>query len=343
MVRIVTQSEAQERRRAVTFCYLCGRDLTDGDKTTREHIVPRAVLGTQPSPAWAVVLDVHENCERRDKRGSDALFALWSRLFLPPEERAARALEVIDEFFDSAKPTDAEARKRVGLATVRLAAACGSTVGALEIRAALDEYVDVLGAATDVPSRDTSRVKMYLAALFDPKRHLNLGHYRSTPFKVVEGIAADECHLPLDGFGDVMAAVWTWVRGLHALLYGSFLANPTPHVVLTPLPVFSGTTSPRPFADARVHRTILAALDVASQANKLDRVQDWDRRCDFRCAWVHLPEAKAFARGTWRLDVTGPPDVRSWWGWYDLPVPPKGTDVLTQSDFDRYSDRPQVH
>jgi hypothetical protein len=129
------------------------------------------------------------------------------------------------------------------------------------------------------------------------------------------------------------------VRGFHALVYGGFLPEPTPHVVLTSLPVFSGITSPRPFVDEKVHRTVLATLCAAELVGKVDRVQYWDGQCGFRCVWVDLLNAKAFARCVWRLDVPGPQDTRDWWGWYDLQVPPAGVRLLDESDVESYNNR----
>jgi hypothetical protein len=344
MAGVITQTEASRRRQRMPFCYLCGQNLTEKCSTMREHIVPRVVLGVQPSPsAWALVLNVHKTCENRDKRGADALFALWQRLFLPTEERMARATEVIYEVIDGASPANASAQKALALATVTLAAAYGSTPDSHAINAALDQYLDVLVSAGGIPSRDASRAKTYVAALFDPRHQLNLGHYRGTPIKVIEGVPTDESVLPLDGIEDIMGAVWTWVRGLHALVWESFLPTLTPHVVLTPLPVFSGISTPRPFVDERIHQTILATLDSAAQANKLYQVKYWNEQCGYRCVWVHLPEAKAFARCVWGLNVPGPQETGAWWGWYDLPVPPKDAELLDEFDLELYNNRRHGH
>jgi hypothetical protein len=205
MGSVITQNEASRRRRQLAFCYLCGKSLTNQGSTTREHVVPKAVLGNRPSSsAWALVLDVHQSCEHLNKRGADTLFALYQRLFLPAEERMAHATEVIYEVIDGASPANASAQKALALATVTLAAAYGSTPDSHVINAALEQYLDVLVSAGGISSRDASRAKTYVAALFDPRHQLRLGHYRSSPLKVLEGVAVEEPVLPLDGIKDVM-------------------------------------------------------------------------------------------------------------------------------------------
>ena len=133
------------------------------------------------------------------------------------------------------------------------------------------------------------------------------------------------------------------MRGFHALLYGGFLPEPIPNVVLSSLPVLLGTTSPRPFVDEKVHRTVLATLGAADFVGKADRVQYWDGQCGFLCVWIHLPEVNPIARCVWRVDIPGPHDIRAWWGWYDLPMPPAEAMLLDESDVELFNNWLHLH
>ena len=346
MVSVITQPEANRRRGRLSFCYLCGRILRDGDETTREHIVPKAVLGQPPSTsAWACVLDVHAECERREKGPTDHLFALWRNLLLSPEEKERRAEVALYGIMDAAGPDGAEEGVGPALAAINLALAAGNPTRASttndpqELNRASDDYIDSLVACGGVSDSDARKTKQRMAAVLDPRGHLTKGQYRGTPFKVVDGVTTPEPFFPVEGMDHVFTAVWTWVRGLHALLYESFLPTTVRHVVLTPIPAFSGTDCPCPYPGDEVHRKLLATLYAADQAGKLDRVEYWDEQCCFRCSWIYLPAARDFARCVWRLYVPGPVATQNWWGWYDLPCPPTGAHVLEESDFDDYNGR----
>ena len=56
---ITFQSDAQECRSRLLFYYLCGEALEGNQRKSREHIVPRAVLGhASNAAAWTPILDV---------------------------------------------------------------------------------------------------------------------------------------------------------------------------------------------------------------------------------------------------------------------------------------------
>lgn len=340
MVSVITQRHARERRRHLKFCYLCGQGFLDGDEKRREHLVPRAVLGDPPSSAsWSLLLDVHRSCEEQRKREADTLFTLWQRLFLPPEERAEKAYEELGEIIDAASPGDDDSRMALGLATVKLAAETSGTSDLEAIHRAFNQYFDALISSGGLSDCQKSLAQRYLAAGIDLGRYLELGHYRNTPFKAIDGVVSEDSMLPIDGFNDIQEAVWTWVRGLHAVLYGEFLPVSSPHVLLTALPTFCGTSSPRPFPGKRVDDLVLGALDAADLSDKLDRVQWWDGQCVFRSVWVHSPGTHELARCIWRLDTPGPSGTGAWWGWYDASVPPAEAGLLDESDVALYNDR----
>lgn len=84
--RILSQKQMQVARRSISFCYLCGKNISQCDETgaqqptTGEHVIPQSLLGNAPenqSEAWAVILDVHEKCEQSKKQKVDH----WLKLF----------------------------------------------------------------------------------------------------------------------------------------------------------------------------------------------------------------------------------------------------------------------
>ena len=338
MTDILTQSDGTRCRAAVTFCYLCGGPLAEKRETTREHVVPRAVLGRPLScRAWVLVLDVHAGCERRDKQGSDALFSLWQALFYPPQEVMQQADDALALLEQAVEPADARSRGLLAAAVCRLAAAHG-TGDLTSVNLALEAYIEVLATIRGISARKVARVKRYFSAALDLERHLSVGHYRNTSLKVSSGASVDDCFLPIDGYVDVCEAVWTWVRGFHATLHQAFLHRESVHVARTSAPSMSRTTTARVLPDVEVDLKILATLAAAEHAGKLDRVECWDGKCRFRSAWVQAPDSGLRARCIWGLDVPGPQHTGTWWGWYDDSGPPSGASRLTQGDLDGFFD-----
>ena len=89
--RIMLQKPFQVSRR-LEYCYICGKSLPirpqPGRKKliTREHVIPKAFLGDPPASKgdrWAVVLDVHRDCEESGKQKVDH----WLRLFQDMHEK----------------------------------------------------------------------------------------------------------------------------------------------------------------------------------------------------------------------------------------------------------------
>ncbi len=332
---VLTQSDMARCRDAVRFCYLCGRPLAEERETTREHVVPKAVLGRARSDRdWALVLDVHAGCERRDKQGSDVLFFLWQALYYPPQEVMRKADDALAQLERAVKPADARSRGMLAAAACGLAAAHGTG----DLNLALEAYIDVLATVGGVSTREAARVKRCLSAALDLERHLSVGHYRNTSLKVVSSTSGDDCFVGIDGYKDVCEAVWTWVRGFHATLHQAFLHRESVHVARTSVRSMSRTTIARVLPDVEVDRKVLAILAVAEHAERIARVECWDGKCRFRSVWLHAPDSGPRARCLWGLDVPGPQHTGTWWGWYDSSGPPRGASLLTQGDLDSYFD-----
>lgn len=94
--RITSQKEMQEARRKVSFCFLCGQALPKrgpkghGEKTLGEHVIPRTLLGSppsQPPDRWSIVLDVHEQCEQKDKQHVDHWIQMLQQMHVESKDR----------------------------------------------------------------------------------------------------------------------------------------------------------------------------------------------------------------------------------------------------------------
>ena len=336
---ICTQSDARHCRSRLHLCYLCGEDLGDSKQTSREHIIPRAVLGKGPSAkTWTPLLDVHQTCERNQKRPLDEVYALLQKMASPMASLDKAMDRVVDL---AARPVTDRERRLANAAAARFAADAARAAyatdaeGMLLSQQAFERYIKTLG----VPEKERALAKSAVALLFNPREALSSGHYRKTVLKPADDIVIDGMNAPagsfaLDGIEEIMAAVWNWVRGFHALVYANCLPNSTHHDEATPyLEIFIGTTSPRRAYDDRFYSTIQDHLDVAARVDKADGVRYWDQKSGFLCAWVRVPVPEPFYRCLWRIDVPGPKEPKVWYGWYNSPVLPGIAKTLSQADF----------
>lgn len=82
-VWVTKESEMQQIRKEVTFCYLCGCCLHSGRRSkngnNRDHILPQALFGAPPtSEAWRPILNAHVQCheETKNKEGEEVAVLL---------------------------------------------------------------------------------------------------------------------------------------------------------------------------------------------------------------------------------------------------------------------------
>lgn len=91
-MRITTQKQMADRRRAVGDCYVCSTALPPKGTGWRqsvvsEHVIPQSLLGPAPEGgvgAWAVKLFVHKACEVTHKRDRDQLMTLLQAIATIP-------------------------------------------------------------------------------------------------------------------------------------------------------------------------------------------------------------------------------------------------------------------
>ncbi len=89
MRRVASQKAAKEARRAIRFCYLCGKNLPVRLKgaTTGEHVIPKALLGPlpkDPKQRWTIELTVHRECDAHIKQRSDHALKLLQTMHTLP-------------------------------------------------------------------------------------------------------------------------------------------------------------------------------------------------------------------------------------------------------------------
>lgn len=76
-IEVTTQKAMADVARGMKRCYICGGSLSPDSgngRVTRDHVIPKAMLGPQPAAErdrWSVILPVHERCEDVHKEHRD--------------------------------------------------------------------------------------------------------------------------------------------------------------------------------------------------------------------------------------------------------------------------------
>lgn len=86
-VRIESQQAMRQVTRAVTFCYLCGRELGDESVSQTEHLwaLRRMRKPRADENPWPATLSVHKDCESLYKSSPDHALTLIQRVFQTPD------------------------------------------------------------------------------------------------------------------------------------------------------------------------------------------------------------------------------------------------------------------
>lgn len=111
----------------------------------------------------------------------------------------------------------------------------------------------------------------------------------------------------------VISGVWTWIRGLHAALYGSYLPNDVRHRVLAPLPGYfehSKTSRERQLEEEKKDtQAILRIVTAGARNNVWDGVIMTNGNVQYRCVWLlNKNGAKPYDKivvCVWYLDFPG--------------------------------------
>ncbi len=154
----------------------------------------------------------------------------------------------------------------------------------------------------------------------------------------------DGTHYPvLKDVGDANIAVWQWIRGFHAILYGEFVPFQTFGKVLAPSHGFRTKEFEhiedglRDYAmgSALIARNLIAA----SYAKLWDGLTFWGSQVRYRCVW-YKPLEDAGAACCWLLEFPAAlkwsknmrDDPVPWRGFYTLPVAPASASLMSHSD-----------
>lgn len=178
-----------------------------------------------------------------------------------------------------------------------------------------------------------------LAARNWPKRLLALGLEFNT---MIDDQSGETLYL-IKGLQDAYKAVWTWVRGIHAVLYKQVLPRGMKHRVYAPAGEAHYPSEQGKAAEARAfylpkdkaHEVIAAAI----RRDRFDGLACWGGRCVYVSTW--FPDEKRghpmcvwglaydnvglYSRGT----TFGKP---MWLGWYDCIRPPINRSILVPDD-----------
>lgn len=179
----------------------------------------------------------------------------------------------------------------------------------------------------------------------------NLGKLKLELFQTVDPVTGEPAFM-MSGIPGAYSAIWTVVRGMHAVLYRSFLpdfrlypSSAKNTMVFAPrgeafLPEEKNrrqrALTPDEFENHK--SAILRLLSEAETSSLLDEVVCWDNRCRFSCTWLvgpnamwyniwclQYPDSDQYAEGT-RFD--GCP---GWLGCYRCRKRPDGCSELRLS------------
>jgi hypothetical protein len=95
MPHILTQNDFQ-RRRKLTFCYLCGQPLKNDTNLNDDHCPPKAIFKDEDRENYSLTLKVHESCNSRWHKYDEQFSILYDALHGGPKIEAKRDMEIID-------------------------------------------------------------------------------------------------------------------------------------------------------------------------------------------------------------------------------------------------------
>ncbi len=153
--------------------------------------------------------------------------------------------------------------------------------------------------------------------------------------------------------GDVkflLDGIWTWIRGIHAILYGEYLSSQTHFHMMSPLPGYQKNSRIPLHKQSEYEKSqsnlILRVLSAALRLDHWDGFSLRGGQVRYACLW-HVPPAKEIrrcgrARCIWALSFPGVYELSSsiqepvpWRGIYNLYVPkPANAAILTDEIID---------
>lgn len=141
--------------------------------------------------------------------------------------------------------------------------------------------------------------------------------------------------------------VWTWVLGLHASLYGTFLNRDTWHLLFPPVKIGSSQIGGWTVKETEFQSSIIR--DVLAHAEKIDKwdgISAWGSAVEYKCVWWRVPkeglELKWLCYWTllmpgvleWSRRVQGVGDERPWHGYYACSEKPSQAALIRGCDLE---------
>src|SRR4030042_66378 len=86
MPRIITQKEFDSNKQ-LSFCYLCGEPLDNGNPTDSDHCPPKSIFNAKDRSDYPIKLEVHKRCNYAWHLTDDML-----SLFFDPLSKQGKAM-----------------------------------------------------------------------------------------------------------------------------------------------------------------------------------------------------------------------------------------------------------
>jgi hypothetical protein len=132
------------------------------------------------------------------------------------------------------------------------------------------------------------------------------GHLRDMPIEPGLHIDSHGRRRPaFAGLRPLLDGVWLWVRGLHAALYGEYLATETRNHVLPLVPAASSEGGFMLEEVEALSHMIRCALGLATRHERWDGITCWGGAVSYRCVWWHAGEQGSMPRWIcfWSLSI----------------------------------------
>jgi hypothetical protein len=352
-MRILNQREAARQRKNVSFCYICGKNLHSSsgkshNVVTKEHVIPRALLGEAPAlNAWPVLLDVHEKCERSYKRKQDHWLALYAKFMKDPYRKMLELKQNWDALINSEEYSRDMKNDKAKASYFDWVLSLNSK--SQKISQAWIKHLHSIDLNLN-PSLAENRDKCVriIREIYDPLSALQSGYYRSTPLKFGRFLSPIQDNRVgiISGLEELQKGVWLWNVGFHAILYNKVTRFISIPFCIPNIPVFSANPE-KSFRKMKEHAYyIMRVLEIAEYSDKWDGISAWGDSVLYKCAWFSIPEMIDCARCYWKLTL---PESKyesqyaaifgeiSWLGVYEQKEPPPNASIIGHEEFDAFN------
>jgi hypothetical protein len=149
-----------------------------------------------------------------------------------------------------------------------------------------------------------------------------------------------------------LSATWTWISGMHAVLYREYLPPDVPHAVLAPVPAFEASAGSAGLKEAEeLSAAIRSIVGHALAKGQVDSLSAWDSQVSYECVWLRPADGDGVhvwqcawqlaipGVSTWSRSVLPAAEERPWHGCYTTSHLPSKATVLEIAEFGGDADR----